>query len=290
MWALRNETGFPIAMSPQVEVNPDSGTESRLPLSVFTITLNEEANIGRLLSSVKDFADELLIVDSGSSDNTLKIAESFGARIISNAWPGYSQQKQFALEHCVHDWCLCLDADEEVTPELAARLPELLQDTEIAAYRFGRKDCFVGSAPPDGVHLRGHTRLLRKSRCRFDLTRTVHEGVIVDGRISRIDVAFLHYGYDDFAGHNDKNNKYSGLKAAEKAHEQPTPSYLRLIFAGPVKFLQSYVVHRNFLWGWRGFVQSMAIGYYGFSIEARRFEIAARLKTQNDSRTTAQKQ
>ncbi len=250
----------------------------RLPLSVFVITLNEAANLARMLQSVQSFAGETVVVDSGSEDSTVAIAESFGARVISNAWPGYSRQKQFALEQCSNEWCLCLDADEEVTPAMAALIPGLLEDPEVAAWRFGRKDCFVGSAPPDGVHLRGHTRLLRKSRCRFDLTRTVHEGVIVDGRVGKVDAAFLHYGYDDFAGHNDKNNKYAGLKAAEKALAQPRPSYLRLVFAGPVKFLQSYVVHRNFLWGWRGFVQSMSIGYYGFSIEARRFEIAARLK------------
>lgn len=273
-------------MKQRVSDEEDSGSQRRLPISVFVITLNEEANIGRLLASVKDFAGEILLVDSGSTDNTLTIAEQYEARIISNPWPGYSRQKQFALEQCTYDWCLCLDADEEVTPELAERLPALLASADVAAYRFGRGDCFAGGVPPRGVRARGHTRLLRKSRCRFDTVRTVHEKVIVDGLTKKVNVAFMHYGYDDLSTHNDKNNKYSSLKALEKAQQHRRPSRLRLIFAGPVKFAQSYLVHRNFLWGWRGFVQAAATAYYSFSVEAKRFEIASRAHSENADRST----
>ncbi len=275
-------------MNQRVDHNASPNKANRLPLSVCTITLNEEANIRRLLASVSDFAGEIVIVDSGSTDNTLRIAEEYGARIFTNQWPGYPRQKQFALDHCTHDWCLSLDADEEITQEMAARLPQLLQDTEVAAYRFGRDDCFAGGIPPAGVHARGHTRLFRKSRCRFDTSRTVHEGVIVDGTTKSVDTVFMHYGYDDLSTHNEKNNKYSSLKAKEKALKQPRPSWLRLVFSGPVKFLQSYVIHRNFLWGWRGFVQSSSTAYYSFSVEAKRFELAARARAGNSEIRTGQ--
>ncbi len=248
------------------------------PLSVFTITLNEAENIGRLLDSVRDIAAELLVVDCGSTDQTTTIARSMGARVIEHPWQGYSRQKQFALEQCSNEWCLCLDADEAVTPDMAAAIPGLLAAEDVAAYRFGRKDIFAGAIPPDALHKQGGTRLLRKSRCRFETTRTVHEKVIVNGETRKVDVFFLHYGYDDIAKLSEKNNRYSSLKAAEKAARNRRPSLLRLLFAGPVKFLQIYLVQRNCLWGWRGFTRAVAIAYYGFLIEAKRFELAARIE------------
>lgn len=257
------------------EVDRRDGNSDKLPLSVFTITLNEEANLARLLRSVRALASEILVVDCGSTDDTLNIARSAGVRVIEHPWQGYARQKQFALEKCSNDWCLCLDADEALSDQLAAALPALLQAEDVAAYRFGRKDTFAGEIAPRGLHPQGGTRLMRKSRCRFDTSRTVHEKIIVDGETRKVDLNFLHYGYDDLTTLTDKNNKYSGLKAAEKATGQPRPSLLRLVFSGPVKFFQMYVVQRNFLWGWRGFVRAVATAYYSFAVEAKRFEIMA---------------
>lgn len=229
-----------------------------------------------MLESVRAIADEMLVVDCGSSDKTVEIAEAKGARVIEHPWQGYARQKQFAMEQCQNDWCLCLDADETLTPELAAAIPGLLQHPSVVAWRFGRKDIFAGDTAPDGLHQQGGTRLMRKSKARFDTARTVHEKMIVDGEIRLCELTFLHYGYDSIEVLSDKNNQYSTLKAREKAAKQPQPSYLRLIFSGPVKFLQFYLVQRNFMWGWRGFVRSVATAYYGFCVEAKRFEIAAR--------------
>lgn len=257
----------------------DRATE-RLPLSVFAVTLNEAANIARMLESVRSFADEMLVVDCGSKDATVPIARAIGAQVIEHPWQGYARQKQFALENCRNEWCLCLDADEAVSDELAAGIGELLKDESVAAYRLARADTFAGEMAPMSLYRHGGTRLFRKSRCRFDTSRTVHEKMIIDGEERRVELAFIHYGYGNLTGLNSKNNKYSGLKAAEKAAHGKAPSWLRLVFSGPVKFLQLYIVQRNFLWGWRGFVRSVATAYYAFCVDAKRFEIAAREKQQ----------
>lgn len=229
-----------------------------------------------MLDSVKLIANEMLVVDCGSTDATVEIARARGARVIVHPWQGYARQKQFALEHCRNDWCLCLDADEALSKEAVEGIPALLDNAEVAAWRFKRKDTFVGHVAPEVLHQQGGTRLMRKSRSRFDTSRTVHEKLIVEGEVRLCDLTFLHFGYDNLELLSDKNNRYSSLKAREKAARQRRPSYLRLIFSGPLKFLQYYLVQRNFLWGWKGFARSVATAYYGFSVEAKRFEIAAR--------------
>lgn len=116
---------------------------SKSPISVFIVTLNEENNIQRAIRSVS-FADEVIVVDSGSSDNTVALAESLGAKVIFNEWPGYAKQKQFAMQLCKHDWVLNLDADEEVTKALADKYQELVNQEQYASVRCTRDDLFIG--------------------------------------------------------------------------------------------------------------------------------------------------
>lgn len=258
----------------QAQAAADHST--RLPLSVFAVTLNEAANIARMLESVRSFADEMIVVDCGSADATVAIAKAMGADVVEHPWEGYARQKQFAMDQCRHDWCLCLDADEMVTAELAAGIGDLLEDDSVAAYRLARTDVFAGATAPRFLYRQGGTRLMRKSRCRFDISRTVHEKLIIDGEERRIELGFLHFGYGDLTRLTEKNNKYSGLKAREKAARGKSPSLLRLLFSGPVKFLQLYFVQRYFLWGWRGFALSVATAYYAFCVDAKQFELAAR--------------
>lgn len=267
--------------APSQGAEVDEAVAGKLPLSVFAVTLNEAANIARMLESVSGFAGEMLVVDCGSTDATIPIAKAIGAQIIEHPWQGYAKQKQFALERCKYDWCLCLDADEAVSDELAAGIGELLRDESVAAYRLGRTDFFAGEPAAAGIHRQGGTRLIRKSRCRFDTSRTVHEKMIIEGEERKVDLSFIHFGYGNLEALTDKNNKYSTLKAAEKAAGGKTPSLLRLVFSGPVNFLQFYIVQRNFLWGWRGFVRSVATAYYAFCVDAKRFEFAARAKRQD---------
>lgn len=252
----------------------------KLPLSVFAITLNEAANIARMLESVRGFAGEMLVVDCGSSDATVPIAQAIGAEVIHHPWQGYALQKQFALDRCKYDWCLCLDADEAVSEELSAAIGDLLKDESVAAYRLARTDVFAGEPAPAGLHRQGGTRLFRQSRCRFDTSRTVHEKMIIEGEERRVALTFIHFGYSSLNALTDKNNQYSSLKAEEKSARGKAPSLLRLIFSGPIKFMQMYFVQRNFVWGWRGFVRSAATAYYAFSVDAKRFEIKALEKQQ----------
>lgn len=263
----------------RIDSSIDTGVEDKpggkLPLSVFAVTLNEASNIARMLESVRPFAGEMLVIDCGSTDATVSIARAIGARVIEHPWQGYAKQKQFALEQCSYDWCLCFDADEAASGELADNIGNLLKDENVAAYRLARTDFFAGQPTPAGLHRQGGTRLIRKSLCRFDTSRSVHEKMIINGEERKVAFTFLHYGYGNLQTLSDKNNLYSSLKAEEKAAGGKGPSLLRLVFSGPVKFVQLYVVQRNFLWGWRGFVRSVATAFYAFSVDAKRFEIAA---------------
>ena len=113
-------------------------------VSVVMITKNEEHNIARALKSVASWASEILVVDSGSTDNTVQIAESFGAKVIFNAWPGFGAQKNFGHERASQEWVLSLDADEVVPPELAQEIQRTLPQTQAAAFSFPRRTLFLG--------------------------------------------------------------------------------------------------------------------------------------------------
>ena len=113
-------------------------------LSVAIVTLNEERNLGRTLASVS-FANEIVVVDSGSTDRTVEIAESFGAKVVVREWPGFAAQKNFAIQQCSGDWILSLDADEELSPELCRQLSYLLPtNPPIDAFRLKRRNLFLG--------------------------------------------------------------------------------------------------------------------------------------------------
>src|SRR5262249_17331061 len=118
-------------------------TLTRAPMSLVLITRNAGKELRAALDSAR-FADEIVVVDSGSDDDTVQIAASFGASVLSQSWLGYGPQKQFAVEHAKHDWVLCLDADERVTPELAASIQSTLAGPGASAYRMSRRNRFLG--------------------------------------------------------------------------------------------------------------------------------------------------
>ena len=188
-------------------------------LSVAIITCNEERNLARTLASVT-FADEIVLVDSGSKDRTLAIAESFGAKVFSRTWQGFASQKNFAIEQCTSDWILSLDADEELTPELRQQIRRLLPTNPPAdAYYIRRRNLFLNRwIRRGGYYPDAKLRLFRRSTANFSHTphfeeRPVHETIVFDGTSSRLDYDLIHHAYPTLEDYLEHMDRYSTLGA-----------------------------------------------------------------------------
>src|SRR5882757_3699544 len=191
----------------------------RSTLSVAIITLNEADNIERTLNSVR-FADEIVVVDSGSTDRTVEVARSFGAKVFSEEWKGFALQKNSVIDKCAGTWVLSLDADEELTEELQAEIRAMLEaDAETTAqvdgYRLRLRHVFLGrwmrygGYYPD-MKLRLFRRVTSAGIAHFT-DRPVHESVSVAGRVETMKKDFLHHGYPNLETYLEHMNRYSTL-------------------------------------------------------------------------------
>lgn len=243
-----------------------------IPCSVYIVTLNCGAWLQDTLNSVKDFA-EVIILDSGSIDDTYAIAQSFAnTRISHQDWQGYAGQKSLALAQCSHDWVLNLDGDEVLSSELKAEIEHTIQANQVDALITPINDVFL--AVPNSKYTKKHAkvRFFRKAKGHYDLENHVHENVMIDGQSIKAEGDIYHYGESSIFIKVEKNNQYSELKAQEKFQKGKTPSLLKLSLVMPVTFLKSYFIRRSCLNGWRGFVNSMINAFYAFLKEAKLFE------------------
>lgn len=245
---------------------------SQIPCSVYIVTLNCAAWLEATLKSVEDFA-EVIILDSGSQDQTYAIAEKFAnTRISHQDWQGYAGQKSLALAQCQQEWVLNLDGDEVLSAELKAEIQRTIADNQIDALITPINDVFLGV--PNSKHTKKHakTRFFRKAKGHYDLANKVHENVIVDGETRKATGDIYHYGESSIFVKVEKNNQYSELKAKEKFEKAKHPSLLKLMLVMPLTFFKSYFIRRSCFNGWRGFVNSMINAFYAFLKEAKLFE------------------
>ena len=227
-------------------------------LSAAIITLNEEDRLPDCLKSL-GFVDEVLVVDSGSSDRTVEVAKEHGARILSEKWRGFSFQKQFAVDQCQNDWVLILDADERIPEETAAVIMEQLsgQDGETAAYSFKRKNYLHGRWIrhcgwwPDRI-----VRLVDRHRGAFD-GRAVHEKWVPAGRVGALDVPIEHISFRNYSELVAKMESYSTLSSMELFERGTTVGAFTPVTHGLWMFLKTYLIERGFLDGFDGFMISI---------------------------------
>ncbi len=225
-------------------------------LSVIMITQNEEANLARALKSV-EWADEIIIVDSGSTDRTLEIAAQWKARVFGVSWQGFGHAKQEAANRATGDWLLSLDADEEITETLAAEIRQVLaSDNGPAGYTMSRRTSFLGrwiyhcGWYPDPV-----LRLFRKTSGRFD-EALVHERVLLDGEIAELRGEILHYSYPTLELYLEKFNRYTTLGAEEGWREGKRANWFHVVVKPPIAFFKHYISKRGFQDGLEGFILS----------------------------------
>src|SRR5574340_1128879 len=248
---------------------------ARPPLSAVIITLNCAHQLGACLDSLS-FCDDIIVVDSGSDDGTPELARSRGARVVQHEWLGFGPQKQFAVEQAKHDWVLCIDSDERVTPQLSASIGRELSDPRHVAYAFARSNRFMGRYLRHGEGYPDWSlRLFHRAHARWS-DDAVHENVLADGPIGRLRGDLLHYTAETLDSYLAKQNRYTTLAAQHLAQQGKRPSTARIVLSPLVRFIKFYFVRLGFLDGLPGFVH-IAIGCYNsFCKYAKMHEVSRR--------------
>jgi glycosyltransferase involved in cell wall biosynthesis len=228
----------------------------KLPLTVAIIALNAAGQIGPCLASAA-FADELLVVDSGSTDGTPEVARSHGARVESREWLGFGRQKQHAVSIARHDWVLCLDADERVTPRLERSIREALASQRYRAWRVARRNRFLGRWLAHGEGYPDWTvRLFHRAHASWS-NDDVHEAVLTTAELGALDGDLLHDSAEDLATYMAKQNRYSTLHAKALYDQGVRAGYWRLAASPLARFFKFYVLRLGFLDGGPGFAHIM---------------------------------
>ncbi|HZO82000.1 MAG TPA: glycosyltransferase family 2 protein [Candidatus Binataceae bacterium] len=244
-------------------------------ISLVVITRNEEELIGQCLKSAATFCDELIVVDSFSTDSTVEIARALGARVFQRPFEGYVAQKQFALEQATGEWVFSLDADEQATWELGREIKAALGAAAPAdGYRVRRILYHLGHYYTRGLYPDRHLRLFRRRRARFG-GREPHASVRLDGRVASLHSPILHFSYRDVADHIATIDRLSTQAASEG---EPGPFTAVKMFANPAwRFFNFYVLRGGFREGGRGLYAAMSAAFYVFLKYAKLYE--RRLRT-----------
>jgi glycosyltransferase involved in cell wall biosynthesis len=243
----------------------------KIPVSIAVICKNEARNIERLLKSVDDFA-EVIIVDSGSTDDTLSIARRYTPHIYHHDWAGDGPQRQIAMAYCRYDWVLNLDADEQLTPALIEEIKQAITSSEYVAYNLKFNDYFMGQFDHQYARMHAKVRFFRKSGALFQQKEVHASAPNIQGKVGVLKNPILHYGDVSIENKTYKNNLYSTLAAKDKAQRGKKSYAVKLLLVFPLVFIKSYVIRRAFLDGWRGFIGSMISAYYAFLKEAKLYE------------------
>ena len=248
-----------------------------IPLSVAIITKDEADNLPRLLESLTPLAPaEVVVVDSGSSDDTVTIARSAGARVIETEWPGHVAQKNRALDACQQPWVLSLDADEPISPELADHLRQLFRDGEPDkdGYELNRLTWYLGDWLRHVWYPEWRLRLVRQGRGHW-VGNNPHDRLEVTGAIGRVAGDIHHYSYTGIEDHFRRSIDYARIGAEALAAKGIPFRWHKLVLAPLVRFFRLLIVRQGWRDGWRGWIiawSSMFSGFlkYAFLYERRR--------------------
>lgn len=233
-------------------------------LSVVVVTRNESANIRAALESVR-WADEIVVVDSGSTDETVRIAREIADLVTTRGWTGYGAQKNHAAALAAHDWVLSLDADERVSPALALEIRALLRREPAArGYRIPRVTRYLGRwIRSTDWHPDLQLRLYDRRSAHWN-DRLVHESVTVDGSVGRLQGELEHYAYRDVSHHLQTIDRYTTLAARQMLREGRRAGWIDLASRPPAAFLRNYVVRRGVRDGTQGLIVSILNAGYVF--------------------------
>jgi glycosyltransferase involved in cell wall biosynthesis len=231
-------------------------------LSAILIVRNEERDLPGCLETLKGVVDETVVVDSGSTDQTIDIARRFGARVIHRDFMGFGLQKQFALEQATGEWVINIDADERLSPALGQEIRATLSGgPAVHGFQLRFHNVFLGRRLRFGGHgSEWHLRLFRRDKAHYE-GREIHEGISVDPPLGRLRGVVLHESYKNFSEYLEKCNRYTGLIARDKYRKGrrfTLWSHARL----PWDFIFRYILKLGFLDGNPGFIYAVLSAYY----------------------------
>jgi glycosyltransferase involved in cell wall biosynthesis len=235
-----------------------------MKISATLITCNEERNIARAIESLR-CCDEVVVVDSGSTDRTVELAANLGARVIETVWKGYAEQKNFAAEQAAHDWILSLDADETLSEALEAEIWRLKKTApDCDAYTVPRMAQYLGRwILHSGWYPDRKVRLYDRRRA-YWVGKFVHESVQVNGRVGELQSNLLHFTCSSLSEHLKTMERYTTLAAEEMVSQGRKVGYRQLLFDPPWTFFRSYVLQRGFLDGPEGLAIAYTAAFYNF--------------------------
>ena len=235
-----------------------------MKITATIITLNEERNIARAIESLR-CADEILIVDSGSVDRTVELAQNLGVRVIEASWLGYAAQKNWAAEQATHDWILSLDADEALSEALEAEIWSLKKaGPRYDAYTMPRLACYLGRwIYHSGWYPDRKVRLYERGKAKW-VGDFVHESVVPSGRLGHLKSNLLHFTCDSLSEHLKTLDRYTTLAAQELAARNLKPPLSKLIFDPFWTFCTTYFLKRGFMDGLEGLIIAYMAAFYTF--------------------------
>ncbi|MCA0422587.1 MAG: glycosyltransferase family 2 protein [Proteobacteria bacterium] len=248
--------------------------ENATGLSVFVITRNEADRLPRTLAAVVGLSDDIVVVDSGSTDATCAIAEQFGARVIHNEWPGYGPQKRFAEEQCRHTWLLNIDADEVIPPDLAREIRAAIASDAADAYEIRIAEIFPSEERPHPwAYALAPVRLYRKDKGRYSPS-PVHDRVdlIPGARVARLKGTIHHFSVRSIGDQIAKLNAYTDQQVRDLANRGKHIPAWRLFVEFPAAFLKAYILRRHFVRGYYGVITAANHAFYRWLRVAKDFE------------------
>lgn len=281
---MKNVTETPSSQSVGLRGEAQEAARSRAPFTACLITFNEERNLLEALQSVS-FANEIVVVDSHSKDGTRALAEGFSfpgpdgksvqPRMIERDWPGHVEQKNFAIDQASHDWVLCVDADERVSPELRQEIEEALtrEAAGVGGYTMPRKTYYLGRwVLHGGWYPDRKLRLFRRRLGRWGGTNP-HDHVSVQGEVKPLSGDLHHYSYCGLADHLRTINSFTGIAAREKLRKGVRFPLLRMIVQPPFKFLKMFILKQGFREGTVGLIMAVMGSFYVFLKYAKLWEL-----------------
>ena len=235
-----------------------------MKISATIITHNEERNLPRAIESLR-CADEIVVVDSGSSDRTVEIAEKLGARVVDSPWPGYANQKNLAAERAEHDWILSLDADESVSEALEAEIWHLKKNgAEFDAYTMPRMARYLGRwIRHSGWYPDRKVRLYHRAKATWE-GEYVHESVKVAGTLGHMEGNLLHFTCDSLSEHIKTMDRYTTLAAEQLVASRRQIGWTELLLDPPWTFINTFLLKRGFLDGIEGLAIAYMAAHYNF--------------------------
>ena len=260
---------------------------TKLPISVFIIARNEADRIPLAIASVRDWVDEVHVIDSGSEDDTVRVAAALGAQTHFRAWTGYGPQKVYGESLCRNDWLLNIDADEEISPALRDEVLALFSTgPRHVAYTVPILPLYNFQTTANRWTAHHHpVRLYRKSCAGFK-DSTVHDTVVVrDGAIGRLRGMVNHRSFRSLTHHIDKVNFYSSAQAEDRFTKDRNPSLFEILLTPPLAFLKSFLLRREFVNGVDGVVVSYMYAFQRFVRLAKtreRFQLARKQQNRRE--------